>query len=82
MAKAGIRLAFTAYSRRDPVTGTVKTFLRSAHSRQTSERLKRFQACVANEMRGFRATGATPAERARSIRNSFAQAARSCSGRA
>lgn len=79
MAKAGINLAFTAYSRRDPVSGTVKTFLRSAHARQSSPELQRFKACVAGAMRGFKATGGTPAERSRSIRNALANAAKRCS---
>lgn len=81
MAKAGIRLAFRAYSRRDPVTGTTKTFLRDARSRQTSARLKAFQRCVADGMRGKTFRGASPAENARAVRNAFAGAAKACAGR-
>ena len=79
MAKAGINLNFTAYSRRDPVSGTVKTFLRSGTARQTSPELLRFKQCVREGMRGFRPTGATPAERSRSIRTQFANVAKRCS---
>ena len=78
MAKAGISLNFTAYSRRDPVTGTKKTFLRNAHARQSSRRLKEFQKCVADAMRGTTARGPDPAENARAIRSAFASAAKSC----
>lgn len=80
MAKAGLKLAFRAYTRRDPVTGVSKTWLRDARSRQTSPRLKRFQRCVADAMRGKTFRGASPAENARAIRNAFAQAAKACAG--
>lgn len=79
MAKAGVDLAFTAYSRRDPVSGSTKTFLRKAHSRQSSERLRRFQSCVADAMRGKTFRGGSAEENARAIREAFAGAARSCS---
>lgn len=78
MAKAGITLGFTAYERRDPVTGSKKKFLRSSNSRQTSAKLKAFQACVAQNMRGKKATGATAQERASSIRNQFQSVAKGC----
>lgn len=78
MAKAGIRLAFRAYSRRDPVTGVSKTFLRDARSRQTSPRLKAFQRCVADSMRGKTFRGGSATENARAIRSAFASAAKSC----
>lgn len=81
MAKAGISLAFHAYSRRDPVTGSTKTFLRNAHSRQSSMRLKNFQRCVADQMRGKSFRGSSPEEDARAVRMTFAQAAKACSGR-
>ena len=82
MAKAGISLDFRAYARRDPVSGTTKTFLRKARSRQSSARLKAFQRCVADQMRGktFRG-GATRAENARAVRAAFASAAKGCAGR-
>lgn len=78
MAKAGITLGFTAYERRDPVTGTKKQFLRSSRSRQSSPKLKAFQNCVAQNMRGKHATGASAQERAASIRNQFQSVAKGC----
>jgi hypothetical protein len=80
MAKTGISLAFHAYSRRDPVNGETKTFLRSAHSRQSSMRLKNFQKCVRQQMSGTTFRGGDPTANARSIRNAFSQAAKACSG--
>ena len=71
-------LQFTYYERKDPVSGVVGSYVRSAKARQTSPELKRFQACVASKMRGYRPTGATPAERSRALRAHFAQVAQSC----
>jgi len=71
-------LRMTPYQRRDPVSGSVGSYVRNAQSRQSSPELKKFQACVAKGMRGIRGTGATAAERARSIRNKFSQVAASC----
>jgi len=81
MAKAGFEISLEAYSRRDPVNGDTKTFLRKAHSRQTSLRLKNFQRCVADQLRGHSFRGGSPVEDARAVRASFAQAAKSCAGR-
>lgn len=78
MAKAGIKLDFTAYSRRDPVSGATKTFLRNGHTRTSSPTVLRQRSCVASGMRGFHATGATPADRSRSLRNQFATVSKRC----
>lgn len=76
---AKLTLRFTPYQRRDPVTGAVGEYVRTATARQTSRRLKEFQACVRQGMLGFRPAGATPAERARSIRQEFGRVAAQCS---
>jgi len=78
MAKAGFSLEFEPYSRRDPVTDVVKTFIRTKHARQTSKRLKEFQKCVRKGMEDYKAPGDTPKERAKNIREKFAEVARSC----
>jgi hypothetical protein len=80
MAKAGISIGFHAYSRRDPVSGETKTWLRSAHSRQSSPRLKHFQACVRRNMEGKSFRGGDHSANARAVRTTFAAAARNCSG--
>lgn len=71
-------MRMTPYQRRDPVTGVVGSYVRNAQSRQSSPELKKFQQCVAKGMRGFRPSGATAEERARSVRNRFSQVASSC----
>lgn len=81
MAKAGFALGFSAYSRRDPVTGATKTFLRDKHSRQSSMRLKSFQKCVRSQMEGKTLRGGDPASNARAIRSAFSAAAKACAGR-
>ena len=78
MAKAGFSLEFEPYNRRDPVTETVKTFIRTKHARQSSKRLKEIQKCVRKGMDGYKASGATPKERSENIREKFAEVARSC----
>lgn len=70
-------IRFTPYTRRDPVTGTVKTHLRSPNARQTSQRLLAFQNCVADGMRGRTFTGP---DAARQVRQAFAETARACAG--
>jgi len=80
MAKAGITIGLRAYQHRDPVTGTTKIFLRNAHSRQSSPRLKNFQRCVADAQRGYHPSGSTPAERSANLRAHLAQAAKACAG--
>lgn len=81
MAKAGFAMAFEPFSRRDPVSGEVKTFIRDKHSRQSSMRLKNFQRCVRQQMEGKSFRGGDPASNARSIRSAFTQAAKACAGR-
>lgn len=78
MAKAGISLNFTAYSRRDPVTGSTKTFLRNANSRQSSAELLKFQKCVADSMRGKSFKTGSAEENARAVREAFSSAAKAC----
>ncbi len=76
MARA--TLDFSYYERRDPVSGTVDGFVRKGSARQTSRRLKEFQQCVAQGMRGFKAQGSTPKERSLSVRNRLATVAKGC----
>jgi hypothetical protein len=81
MAKAGISLEFEPYSRRDPVSGATKTFIRNKHARQSSRRLKALQACVRDGMMGFTARSGDHAANARAVRERLAATARACSGR-
>jgi hypothetical protein len=78
MAKAGFEVGLERYNRRDPVTGQVKLFERSKHARQSSPRLVEFKRCVRDAMEGYRASGATPQERAQSVRMALAAAAERC----
>ena len=78
MAKKGIKLGFTAYSRRDPVSGNTKTFLRNSTTLSSSKKLLDFRSCVAGALRGKKASGSNPRDRAMSIRTTFASAAKSC----
>ncbi len=71
-------LEFTPYNRRDPVTGTKGSYIRNAHSYQTSKRLKEFQGCVREAMTGFTASGSNAKERSQSVRAAFTAAARKC----
>ena len=71
-------LQFTPYTRRDPVKGERGSYIRGAHSVQSSKRLKEFQSCVADAMRGKKFEGKTARERAIAVRNAFASAAKSC----
>jgi hypothetical protein len=72
-------LSFTPYKRRDPVTGETQNLMRNANSRQTSERLKSFQRCVAQQMRGrdFTVPG-DPQASSRAVREAFSEAAQQC----
>jgi len=78
MAKAGISLDFEAYSRRDPVNGATKTFLRNKHARQSSPRLKAFQRCVRQQLEGHTYRGGDPATNSAQVRAGLSAAARSC----
>lgn len=80
MAKAGFDIGFTAYSHRDPVSGSVKTVLRTKHSRQSSPRLRAHKACMRRGMEGktFRGQGAV--QDSRNIRETFAAVSRQCAG--
>lgn len=71
-------LQFTPYTRRDPVKGTRGTYIRGAHSVQSSKRLKEFQSCVADAMRGKTFNSGNARENAAAVRNAFASAAKSC----
>jgi len=75
---AKLELLFTPYQRRDPVTDEVGSYLRKATARQTSRRLKEFQQCVADQMRGKTFRGPDPAANARAVREAFASAAKQC----
>ena len=80
MAKTGIKLGFEPYSHRDPVSGQTKTFMRTDTARQSSKRLINLKACVADRMRGFKASGSTPKERSQSVRNALSASAKACAG--
>ena len=75
-----ISLDFSVHDRKDPVTGQVSTIIRKGNARQTSQRLKSFQNCVAEQMRGrdFTVPG-DPAASSRAVRQAFSEAARQCS---
>jgi hypothetical protein len=81
MAKAGYPLELEVYERRDPVTDRKNSFVRSKHARQSSRRLKDFQACVAEQMRGKTFRSGDARSDALSVRMTFTQAAKACSGR-
>ncbi|MHB1870794.1 MAG: hypothetical protein ACYCT1_08070 [Steroidobacteraceae bacterium] len=74
-------LAFTPYTRRDPVSGTRQTLLRTKHSHQSSPVLIEHHRCVRASMEGVRARSADPRENSIAIRSALAQASRSCGGR-
>jgi len=75
---AKIELQFTPYTRRDPVTGERYTYIRKAHSVQTSKRLKEFQRCIRESMIGKTFRGGSAKENAKAVREAFAAAAKSC----
>lgn len=78
MAKTGFPMGEERYPHRDPVTGETKTFYRDKHARQSSARLIAHKRCVADRMRGFKASGSTSKERSQSVRNALAAASKSC----
>lgn len=78
MGKFDLASHVTEYERRDPVTGKKMGLTRTRRAAQSSPALKAFQACVAKGMRGFKASGATPQQRAANLRARFAQVAASC----
>jgi hypothetical protein len=80
MIMAKYPLSFTPYKRRDPVTGETQNLMRNANSRQTSPRLKAFQRCVAQQMRGRTFNEGSPEANARAVREAFANAANQCEG--
>lgn len=80
MAKAGFSLGFEPYERRDPVNGDTKTFMRTVHARQSSKRLKNFQRCVADKMRGQNFHGQGARQDSSAVRSAFTAAAKSCAG--
>lgn len=80
MAKAGFNTDQEFYQHRDPVSGSTKTFMRTTHARQSSPRLEAHKRCVAEGMRGYKPSGATPAERARNQREHFTQVTKGCRG--
>jgi hypothetical protein len=82
VAKAGIAVEIEPFQHRDPVTGSVKTFFRNKHARQSSVRLKRHQACVREGMLGFTARGGNAAQDALAVRARFTQVTQACAGRA
>lgn len=80
MAKAGFQIPQEFFEHRDPVSGETKTFMRNSHARQSSPRLIAHKKCVADRMRGFKASGATPKERSMSIRAALSAASKACQG--
>jgi hypothetical protein len=79
-AKAGFQSPFEPVQHRDPVTGQVKEFRRDKHARQSSPGLIAHKQCVADKMRGFKASGSNARERSMSIRNALSQASKGCRG--
>jgi len=79
MAKAGFELQFRPYTRRDPVYGTRKTYIRKARSVQTSPVLLKFKSCIRSAMTGKTFRGGTAKENASSVRRALAAAAKGCS---
>jgi hypothetical protein len=71
-------LSFRPYVRRDPVSGETQQLIRSAHSRQSSTRLKEQQRCVRQGLEGKTYRGSNPADNARAVRSSFSQISRGC----
>lgn len=80
-AKAGFVMEFEPFNHTDPVTHEHKTFIRKSHNHQTSQRLKKFQRCVADALEGHTYRGNNPVEDSRAVRAGFKAAAKSCSGR-
>lgn len=80
MAKAGFTIPEEFYEHRDPVSGQTKTFLRNTHSRQSSPRVIAHKKCVAERMRGFKASGSNARERSQSVRAAFTAATEGCRG--
>jgi hypothetical protein len=78
--KRGFSLQFRPYERRDPVTGSVNTWIRTAHAHQTSPRLVAFKRCVRQQLEGHNYRGGNAADNSRAVRAGLAAAARSCSG--
>lgn len=76
-----ISLPFSVANHTDPVTRKTELIVRNAHNHQSSKRLKDFQRCVAEKMRGktFRGQGAVQDSVA--VRSTFTQAAKGCAGR-
>lgn len=75
-----ISLDFSVHDRKDPVTGEVQTIIRKGSARQTSPRLKAFQRCVAQQMRGRTFNEGSASENARAVRRAFSNAANQCQG--
>jgi hypothetical protein len=76
---AKFSLDFTPFQRTDPVTGETQDLLRKGSARQTSPRLREFQRCVGEQLRGrdFTVPG-DPEASSRAVREAFSDAARQC----
>lgn len=74
MAKQPLNLNFSVTHHTDPVTGRSGTFLRKGTSNQHSPRLLAYKKCMREKMTGAHGD-------ARSMRQQFISAAKSCSGR-
>lgn len=80
MAKAGFSIDIEPFQHRDPVSGSTKTFMRNSHSRQSSPKVIAHKRCVAERMRGFKASGSNSRERSQSVRAAFTAATEGCRG--
>ena len=80
MAKAGFSIDIEPVQHRDPVSGTTKTFMRNSHARQSSPKVIAHKRCVAERMRGFKASGSNARERSQSVRSAFTAATEGCRG--
>lgn len=78
MAKAGFSIDIEPVQHRDPVSGTTKTFMRNSHARQSSPKVIAHKRCVAERMRGFKASGSNARERSQSVRSAFTAATEAC----
>ena len=80
MAKAGDAglLDLEPYYRTDPVTGQRKLFFRVRHDIVRSPRLQRYDACMAEQLRGHRYRGHGAAADEAAVRQAMREAAKYC----
>lgn len=80
-AKAGFDAGAFAgglYQRRDPVSGSVKTFVRNPHARQSSAVLLEHQKCVRQGMAGKTFKGGDARADSLAVRQTLASVSKGC----